>query len=250
MIRFTERSDGGHYQVTMPEPEHLPEPTASAVRAVADARALLVAKRRERDAAQTAVRDARARIETEAAAAVLESGKVPKGLRKAAKAAEEQLADVELEVRAATAAFHTRYGALVATLTTESDSLRAHALKAAESALTRLAAARRAFDVAAADAAAAYGVLGLVAENAREGIVRPVVREPLKSRRAFAMSAATQALGVAVGESNLDLVAHQAPRPAATPDAGPVDDPGRLAAEIAARRAAAKSARAKAADDE
>lgn len=183
--------------ITMPDPELIAVPLiAKAVVRVREVHAQLRDARRARDAAQADVTRAENELETEAAAGVIESGKMPKGLRKAVKAAEEKLTDAKDEVKATAAAFDHAYSQLLAAIEANAPAWRAAALKDAERAVNLITAARKSLEEADRAASDAFGVLGMLTLGEERGGVRPVLEDtPQKLFVSMALPHLTDAIG-------------------------------------------------------
>lgn len=197
-INITERtSNGGVYRVSLPDAEKIPIP---AIRKAAEdcqrSHAALKDARRARDASDVAVMNAKNHLETEAASSMIETGKVPKGLRKAVKAAEEAQADAAVEALAAYVAFEHFHGTLVAVIDANEAAWYAVALKDAERSLNLITAARKSLEKADIEAANAYGVLGMLTHN-RTNISAPLIRQaPQSIFVSQALPLLTDAIGV------------------------------------------------------
>lgn len=158
--------------LTAPEPDLIPVPAVA--KAWGD---VIAAHGRQRDARRTvsaaheAVRVATEQAELAATDAQIESGKVPKGMRKAIRSAEDDLEDAKLAATAAHNAlvhFATVYKATVEVHAAEWHKL---ALKDAENAVGLVTSHRRSIANANVKLAAALGVLGMLERE--DGILAP-----------------------------------------------------------------------------
>lgn len=158
--------------LTAPEPDLIPLPAVA--KAWAD---VIEAHGRQRDARRTvtaaieSVRLATEQAELAATDAQIESGKVPKGMRKAIRAAEDDLEDAKLAATAAHNAlvhFATVYRATVDVHAVEWHKL---AVKDAEDAVGAVTSHRRSIANANVKLSAALGVLGMLERE--DGILAP-----------------------------------------------------------------------------
>lgn len=248
MIRLNERlGDLGTFATILPEPELIPvAAVAASVRKVIDARGRMRELRRVRDAAQADLFAAQGVMEDAAAEAMIADGKVPKDIRKGVRRAEEAYELAKIEADAAHRAFAHVFEAMKATIEANRDALEAAAVKQAEAAVQKLAGAKRTVDLAAVEAEAALGCLGMFSESDRAGIFIATYREPAHSRSFTTVATAVTALGEALGHTNLALEqskrlreapAVESPTPKATAASNAADN----AAEVQARRAERRS---------
>lgn len=243
-LRITERLSSGNYMAVVPDPSLVAVPSvAQAIQKVIDTRGAMRDSRRERDAAKAAAVRARTEMEEAAAAAVIEGGKVKKGIRKALLAAEEELAEAEVAVEAYRRGFIHAFTAMTAQLEVHREAMEDAALVQAQRALDVLASAMTKAQQAEREAAAAFGLTGLyAAHDATGGPFVPIVREEHVARDSH-LAAAVQSLTVSVGELNLGLqrstqriAASRAAKPAPEVDRSAV-----AAAAVQARRAARRA---------
>ncbi len=237
MLRINERlGDLGTFATILPEPELIPvAAVAASVRKVIDARGRMRELRRVRDAAQADLFAAEGVMEDAAADAMIADGAVPKDIRKGVKRAEDAYELAKIEADAAHRAFAHVFEAMKATIEANRDALEAAAVKQAEAAVQKLAGAKRTVDLAAVEAEAALGCLGMFSESDRAGIFSPSYREPAHSKSAMHVAAAAIALGEALGHTNLAL--EQSKRLQEAPAVEP-PTPKATAASIAAVNAA------------
>lgn len=194
------------YRLNVADPSLIPvKVVADAVIDVCERRATMIDLSRQWRASVEAIEKARRDVSAKAAALAIKKKELPKDIRRAVKDAEEEAEVSTLAFRAAEAAFVNSFQILKAEFNANRAGLEAAALKNGELALTKMAAARKSFELAAVEAHAAYGVLGMFAENADTGDNQLVYREPRSSRRRLTTDAALAAMGEAVGHTNLAL---------------------------------------------
>ncbi len=209
-INFTATIDRERYPVTLPDPSAIPVPAvAKAAREAHEAYGRLNAQRRSLQAAFAGVETAERLVKNQAAELAIKKKDLPKDIRKTIKDAEEALAVAQLENGATETAFMHAYQALVAEVNANRKALEVAAIGVAEQSLQRMAAAREAFASAAHDAYAGYGLLGMFTDNDRQGRSLLKYRDPKGSLRGFHVTEALEAMGQAVGHSNLELAAYK-----------------------------------------
>lgn len=208
MINIIERTANGvALHTNLPEPTQITVPKIrKAVEHVVDRHALLVEVRRNRNAAERAIIDAKSEVERVAAEAMIAEGKVPKGIRKAVKQAKEDHDDLEVEAVAAEAAFVDAYRKLVAVIEANAAEWRTIVLKDAERALNLIAAARKTLEQADAEATIAFGVLGMLHAGDEAGAVRPVLSD---TPQKVYVGLALEPLSDAIGQTNAKLEAYR-----------------------------------------
>jgi hypothetical protein len=207
MLHINERTPVGNLFVSLPDPEQI---TNAKVREAAektrDIHAKLRDARRAQNAADNAVIAAENAVEVQAAEAMIKSGKMPKGLRRAVREAEEALVDSQDLTLAYQAAFADSYRTLVAVIEANAEKWRADLLKDAERSVNLLAAARRSAVNADREATAAFGLLGMLAAAETNGAVRPVIGE---APHTVFVGMALEPLGEAIGKTALRLEAYR-----------------------------------------
>jgi dGTP triphosphohydrolase len=208
MIEFNVTIGGERVSVSLPDASAITVPAvAKAATEAVEAHGLLREARRVFEAAQPAVARAKAEVKRQAADLAIKKKDLPKNIRQSIKDAEEATADALVALEAREAAMRHAYATLVAEVNANRKTLEAEAFKGAEASLERMALARKAFENAAAEAHASYGLLGMFVANAQQGRTLLKFRDPKGSRRGFLVSGALSALGQAVGRSALELEA-------------------------------------------
>jgi hypothetical protein len=209
-INFTTTVDSERFAVGLPEASAIPVPAvAKAARDAHEAYGRLNAQRRSLQAAFVGVETAERLVKNQAAELAIKKKDLPKDIRKTIKDAEEALAVAQLEHGATETAFRHAYQALVSEVTANRKALEAAALTVAEQSLQRMAAAREAFASASHDAYAGYGLLGMFTDNDQRGMLTLKYRDPKGSKRGYYVTEALEAMGQAVGHSNLELAAYK-----------------------------------------
>ena len=201
MIQLTERGvTGSNLNVTMPHPDKIANGAIrTALEVAIDRHASVRESRRCRDAKQDTLARVRGEVETEAAELLIEGVKLPKGMRKAIKAAEDDYEEAQLEANAATTAYAHAYTGLVAVVDANADAWRAAALKDAARALNLVAAARKSLETADAEALSAFGVLGMLNLNkTRDRSTLVLAGAPQALYTSQALLQLTDAIGVLV----------------------------------------------------
>lgn len=186
--------------VVLPDPDKIAnEPIRKALELTIKSYTNMEGIRQERNAAKNELGQAKGKAELEAAQMMIEGGKLPKGMRKAIKAAEEVYEDSELEAGAATTAYHHSYNVLVAVVEANGAAWRVEALKDATRSLNLLAAARKSLENATAEASTALGILGMLNLNkTREAPLLALARGPHEVYLSQALPLLTDAIGVVV----------------------------------------------------
>lgn len=209
MIEFHITINGERFSVALPDATAIPVPAvADAAVEAHEAYGRLMSARRELRGALASLDTTKAKVKQKAAELALKKADLPKDIRKSIKEAEEILAVAQLEHGAREEAFRHEYRALEAEVNANRKALEAAALAVAEQSLQRMAAAREAFASAARDAYAGYGLLGMFAENSRQGRTLLKYRDA-DAKRPIAVDEALDAMGRAVGHGNLDLTAYK-----------------------------------------
>lgn len=209
MIEFnTSLGHGERISVSLPDAAAITVPAvATAAVEAREALGRLNVARRAVEAARPAVDRAKAEVKRQAAELAIKKKDLPKNIRQSIKDAEDALADAEVVAEAREDAMRHAYATLVAEVNANRKALEAEALKGAEASLERMALARKAFENAAAEAHASFGLLGMFVANAQQGRTLLKYRDPKGSRRTYLVTEALTALGQAVGRSSLELEA-------------------------------------------
>jgi hypothetical protein len=210
MIEFSTNIDRENYAVAMPDASTIPVPAvAKAAVEAQEASARVKQLYREREAADKAIDVAKRLVASQATELAIKKKELPKGIRRGVKDAEEAAADAQLALTAGLEAFRHHYATLVAEVNANRAALEASALESAERALQRMAAAREAFKSAAAEGYAGFGLLGMFADNERQGRMLLKYRDPKGSKRGFFVGQSLEDMSKAVGHSNLELEAYK-----------------------------------------
>jgi len=207
MIRITHRTDSAAFSVNLPDPSRIPvAAVANAAKDLIEADAAATNARRGRDAARAAVTEAENAVRVAAARLKIKKKDLPKDIRRPVKEAREAFEDALLLATACSDALEDAHRVLRAELVANRERLESAALKQAEKAVNRQAAARESFRLAEADAEAAYGLLGMFSEADKPGaLFSAVFRERMGSKRGMYASQALEVTGEAVGHGVLEL---------------------------------------------
>lgn len=242
-VRVNHRDSAGVIDCTMPAPDLQPRELQPAARLFLDASA------RSKEAVATVAnhRAARAQaaadIEAQAREADLKTGKVPKGLAKALRAADEALEEAEIEKTARRSTLTVRAAEYSAALVAHRAKVEEHALKLANESLGHLSRAYEALEAAQTVGRRGFGALGMYENAARTGTApRGVWGDRFGSRRAGDVSNALQYLAQAIASTKAEIERAEKQAEQPEPVVEPVDPGAENARMIQQARAERKAA--------